>query len=230
MAARLVLAAVSIIVLASAADAAFATVTEYTDQTAFNAAISNSTSFNFDGLVPPGTLSFGDVTLGDLSFTASGLSIPMVIGSNGSFFGGSPFFTAFALAPGGDPSVLLCTLAGSTALGFTYGDLDLSGGLPLTVTLSTGDSFNLTTPPNPAVDTGFVGFVSNTPITSVTFSDYSEGFAVLQVAQSGATGVPEPGTFALLAAGLLSLAVFRPRRALQVERAHGVRQPPITGE
>lgn len=216
MAGRLALGAVSIIVLASAAGAASATVTEYTDQTAFNAAISNSTSFNFDGLIPPGTLSFGDVTVGDLSFTAGGANIPLVVGSNSSFFGGSPFFTAFSQTPGIDPSELLCTLAGSLALGFTYGDLDLIGGLPLTVTLSTGDSFNLTTPPYPSVDTGFVGFVSDTPITSVTFSDYSEGFAVLQVDQSGAAGVPEPGSFALLAAGLLSLAVFGRRRAVHI--------------
>lgn len=226
MAARQLSAALRISVLASlvsAAGVASATVTEYTDQTAFNAAISHSTSFNFDGLIPPNSVSFGDVTVGDVAFTAGGLSIPTVVGSDSPLFGGSPFFFAYSETPGIDPSVLLATTAGSTALGFTYGDLDLSGGVPLTVTLSTGDSFNLTTPPNPAIDTGFVGFVSNTPITSVTFSDYSEGFAVLQV-EPGAAGVPEPGTFALLAAGLLSLAVFRPRRALRQARSSLIRR------
>lgn len=220
MAARLLSAAVSISVLVSlvsAAGVASASVTEYTDQTAFNAAISHSTSFNFDGLIPPNTVSFGDVTVGDLAFTAGGLSIPTVVGSDSPLFGGSPFFFAYSETPGIDPSEVQLTLSGSKALGFTYGDLDLSGGQPLTVTLSTGESFNLTTPPNPGIGTGFVGFVSNTPITSVSFSDDSEGLALLQV--DNAAGVPEPGTFALLAAGLLSLALFRPRRALRQARS-----------
>ncbi|HEY2340095.1 MAG TPA: hypothetical protein VGH75_06185 [Steroidobacteraceae bacterium] len=63
---RLALAAVGVLVLASAAGEASATVTEYTNQTAYSAATSGSTTFNFDGVTPPGTVSLGDVTLGDL--------------------------------------------------------------------------------------------------------------------------------------------------------------------
>lgn len=217
MAARPVSAAVSIIVLALAADTASATVTEYTDPTTYSAATSNSTTFTFDGLTAPGLPSFGDVTVGDLSFT--GLDLPIVIGSGSSLFGGASLFTAFSLAPGIDPSEVLCTLPGSTAIGFTYGDLGLSGGLPFTVTLSTGEVFSLSTPPVPGVDTGFVGFVSNTPITSVTFSDDGD-FALLQVDKSSprAVGAPEPAPVALMAVGLLSLAMLGRRRVVRVER------------
>jgi hypothetical protein len=217
MAARLVSAAVTIFILASAADTASATVTEYTDQTAFNTAISNSTTFTFDGLTAPGTVSFGPVTFGGLVFSGDdSSSFPYVVGSGSPYYGGSAFFTSLSSTPGIDE--MLCYSLGSTAIGFIYGDFVDGGGQPLTVTLSTGDSFLLSTPANPGSDTGFVGFVSNTPITSVTFSDNGQGFDLLQVDESPARGVPEPAPFELLAAGLLSLVVLGRRRALRLER------------
>jgi len=227
MAPRLAPAAVGIIVLAFAAGEASATVTEYTNPTAYGAATSSSATFTFDGLTPPGTISFGNVTVGGLSFTGGGLDFPIVVGSGFSFFGGSPFFTAVSPAPGIDASEVLCTLSGSTAIGFIYGDLAEGGGLPFSVTLSTGDRFDLSTPRNPGFDTGFVGFVSDIPITSVTFSDDdSQGFAVLQVDKSSArtAGVPEPAPLALLATGLLCLAVLARRRTVKVERVIRVLQ------
>jgi hypothetical protein len=221
MAARLAPAAVGLIVLVSAAGAASATVTEYTDQTDFSAATSGLTHFNFDGLTPPGTVSLGDVTVGDLSFTGSILNVPIVVGSGTPFYGGMPFFTSLSVIPGIDEADVLCTLSGSRAIGFIYGDFADGGGLPFTVTLSTGESFTLTTPLNPGSDTGFVGFVSDTPITSVTFSNDGVGFDLLQVDNSStrAVGAPEPAPLALMAMGLLCLAVLARRRMAEVERA-----------
>ncbi|HEY2341254.1 MAG TPA: hypothetical protein VGH75_12035, partial [Steroidobacteraceae bacterium] len=80
-----------------------------------------------------------------------------------------------------DAAEVLCTLSGSRAIGFIYGDFADGGGLPFTVTLSSGDSFELSTPPNPGLDTGFIGFVSDTPITSINFRNDGVGFDVLQV-------------------------------------------------
>jgi hypothetical protein len=220
MAPRLAPAAVGIIVLAFTAGEASATVTEYTNQTAYSAATSNSTTFTFDGLTPPGTVSFGDVTVGDLSFSGS---LPFVVGAHLFAYGGAPFFTSLSPMPGIDPSEALCTLSGSTAIGFIYGDFADGGGLPFTVTLSTGDSFELSTPLNPGSDSGFVGFVSDTPITSVAFSDDGQAFDLLQVDKSSArtAGVPEPAPFALLATGLLFLAVGARRRTVKIERGSG---------
>jgi len=226
MAPRLAPAAVGTIVLAFAAAEASATVTEYTDQTAYSAATSNSTSFAFDGLTPPLTVSLGDVTVGDLSFTGSSFNFPIVVGSGTPFYGGSAFLTSLSATPGIDAAEVLCTLSGSTAIGFIYGDFADDGGLPFRVTLSTGDSFELSTPASPGSDTGFVGFVSDTPITSVTFSDDGQAFDLLQVDKSSArtAGVPEPAPLALLATGLLSLAVLARRRTVKVERVIRVLQ------
>jgi hypothetical protein len=212
MAPRLTPAAIGIIVLALAASETSATVTEYTDPTTYSVATSNSTTFTFDGLTAPGTVSFGPVTFGGLVLAGDdSSSYPFVVGSGSPFYGGTAFFTSSSSTPGFDE--LLCYSLGSRAIGFIYGDFVDAGGQPFTVTLSTGDSFELSTPANPGSDIGFVGFVSDTPITSVTFSDNGQGFDLLQVDASPARGVPEPAPFELLAAGLLSLAVLGCRRA-----------------
>jgi hypothetical protein len=205
------------LVLATAAGQASATLTEYTDQTAYGAATSHSHTFNFDGVTPPGSASLGDVTLGGVSFDAT---IPITIGSGTPFYSGSAFFTSLSPNPGIDAAEVLCTLAGSNAIGFIYGDFADGGEQPFTVTLSTGDSFVLNTPFSPGIDTGFIGFVSDTPITSISFrNDGGVGFDVLQVVSSsaGAAGVPEPAPLGLMATGLLALAVLARRRTVRVE-------------
>ena len=171
---------------------------------------------SFDGLTPPGTVSFGGVTLGDLSFTGSDFNIPAVVGSGSPYHGGSAFFTSLSPAPGIFEAEVLCTLAGSKAIGFIYGDFADEGELPFTVRLSTGDSFELSTSGNPG-RVGFVGFVSDTAITSVTFSDDGEAVDLLQVVKTRAAGVPEPAPLGLMATGLLALAVLSRRRAVKVE-------------
>jgi PEP-CTERM motif-containing protein len=214
MAPRLAPAALSLTLLACAAGAASATVIEYTDPTAFGSVTSNATTFTFDGLTPPGTVSLGAVTVGGLSISGSSANLPLVVGSGSPFYGGNAFFTSLSPDPGVDAAEVLCTLAGATALGFVYGDFADGGALPFTVTLSSGDTFTLTTPANPGLDTGFVGFVSDTLITSVTFSNDGVGFDLLQVetASGSSVGAPEPATLALMATGMLCLAVLGRRR------------------
>jgi len=217
---RLALTAIGLTVLAFAAGDALGKVTEYTDQTAYSAATSHSTTITFDGLTPPGSVSLGNVTVGDLSFAGTGFDFPFLFGSGTPFYGGTAFFSSLSSVPGIDAAEVLCTLSGSTAVGFLYGDFSDGGGLPFAVTLSTGDSFELSTPPTPGSDIGFVGFVSDTPITSVTFSDDGQGFDLLQVDRSSAraAGVPEPAAFALMATGLLYLTLLTRRRTVKVAR------------
>src|ERR1700682_4375421 len=204
--------ALGLVVVAFNAPLVSASTTEYTDVLSFDAAVLPPSNYNFEGIAPIGSFSPGDVTVGGATFTAGG-GFDYVIDSTAPFANyGASFFSGQSGNPGVDPSEVVCTLSGSTAIGFTYGD-NADAALAFTVTLSTGDSFALTTPLNNGVDTGFVGFVSDTPITSVTFADNGSSFDVINFAESApATSVPEPGTLALMATGLLGMALLGRRR------------------
>ena len=206
-----------IVVLALNAPLALASTTIYTDVLSFNAAVLPPSNYNFEGIAPAGFSYSGDAAVGGVTFTTN-------ISSNNEFVLDAGFanynasFFSGQSVNGVDPSEVVCTLSGMTAIGFTYGDYSDSGGTPFTVTLSTGESFALNTPLNAGYDTGFVGFVSEAPITSVAFADNGSGFDVINFSQSSsATSVPEPGTLALMATGLLGTALLGRRRRMTVE-------------
>ena len=222
MESKLARLALGLVVVAFNAPLVSASTTEYTDVLSFDAAVLPPSNYNFEGIAPAGSFSPGDVTVGGATFTAGGGFDYVVDGTVPGTFGanyGASFFSGQSGNPGVDPSEVVCTLAGVTALGFTYGDY-ADAALAFTVTLSTGDSFALTTPLNNGVDTGFVGFVSDTPITSVTFADNGSAFDVINFSESApATSVPEPGTLALMATGLLGMALLGRRRRMTLEAA-----------
>jgi hypothetical protein len=203
-------------VLAFNAQLASAHVTEYTDQASFDAAASGLDNFNFQGIAPNNTAVFGDVNVGGVTFSAGSGSdwvINPTGGPNPPLYGGASFFSATTADDG--PSQVVCTLSRATSLGFTFGDY-VEPAIPLTVTLSGGESFTLTTPSNAGFDTGFVGFVSSTPITKVTFADQGTALDIVNF-QASAASVPEPGTLALMATGLLGTALLGRRRRITVE-------------
>jgi hypothetical protein len=209
------------LLLVFTASLASAQVTEYTDQTAFDAAAANVSSFGFESVAPPGFLGFGGVSVGGIDFAGSATNIPIAIGTGAEpVYGGAAFFTSVSQNPGIDSAEVVCTLSGSNAIGFTYGDVADAGAQPFTVSLSTGDGFSLLTPPT-GQDTGFVGFTSTAPITSIVFSDNGQEFDVIQFETSspGAVGVPEPGPLVLLATGLLALTLVPRSLKARVARA-----------
>jgi hypothetical protein len=205
-----------IVVLAFNAPLASASTTEYTDVSSFNAAVLPPSTYNFEGIAPSGSTLSVDVTVGGATFTTdTSVNNEFVIDGGAGFgFYNASFFSGQSANYGVDPSEVVCTLSGTTAIGFTYGDYSDSGGTPFTVTLSTGDSFVLNTPLNAGYDTGFVGFVSDAPITGVTFTDNGGGFDVINFSES--TSVPEPGTLALMTTGLLGMALLGRRRRMTV--------------
>jgi hypothetical protein len=98
--------------------------------------------------------------------------------------------------------------SGVNAIGFTYGSY-INSSAPFTVTLSTGDSFNLFTPIAPGYDTGFVGFTSDVPLTKVTFAE--NGYAMDITEFVVATPVPLPPSLLLFVPGLVGLVTVRRR-------------------
>ncbi len=191
-----------------AGSAAMASTVEYTSATSFDAAVSGLTSYNFDAVAPPGqsTYEASPVSVGGVSFTSPGLGF-LIAGDaviSGDQYGKSIF------SGQGSTSTVTAALAGVTALDFYYGSYTTAAE-PITVTLNTGASFQLTTPAQAGVVTNFIGFTSTTPITRITFTGQGDSVDVTQFGVGTAAGsdpppaVPLPSTAWLLLGGMVAL-------------------------
>ena len=200
---------------------ASATVTEFTSMAAFNAAVSGETTYNFEGIAPAGgyiNVPSGGITVGGVTFSDNYPGNNAYVIDANAFYAnyGASFFSGQS-NEGGDTAYVNATLlSGVTAIGFSYGSY-LDPSLPFTVTLSTGDIFNLLLPTTRGIDTDFVGFTSDTPITSVLFTLPGRVLAmdITQFEVGSAAPVPEPSTFLLIGAGLGGLALLKRRTRKQ---------------
>jgi hypothetical protein len=208
---RLAFAALFLIYLAAPA---FAAVTEYTDLKSFNTAVSGTATYDFNNIAPPGEIAFfATPILGGVTFSGVDGQMYGVVDvgvSNGDGYGTS-FFTG-QTTNSSDPSYVIATTTGVRAIGFTYGTY-IGSLVPFTVTLSSGDVFTLTTPyvsDNYSGVTGFVGFVSDAPITSVMFVEQGGSMDITQLTVGPATApVPVPAALLLFGPGLVGIAAMR---------------------
>ncbi|WP_293906841.1 PEPxxWA-CTERM sorting domain-containing protein [Phenylobacterium sp.] len=215
-------AAAGVIAMASPATAA---VVQYNSEAAFDAAASGLTTFGFTSLsgTPPGfDVESNPVTFNGFTFkndvtpanvADGGSPIIFVIDSAATMNYGKDFLAFQNTDVGMSGSI---ASAGVTAFGFNFGSYVNIGSLA-TLTLSTGDSFVIT----PTDTAQFIGFLSDAPITSVSFAyPGSYSFDIISVSSNlapAAGGVPEPASWALMILGFGGVgSLIRRRRGLSI--------------
>jgi len=191
-------------------------VIEFTDRAAWLAAAGAVTNIDFEGSAPPGgsTAFTGPVTFSGVQFSApfiggggiaelavsAGLDYVNAWGSGDKLQAGLGVEFDISL-PAGVEAVGSDIMITSTFIFGTNGSY--------TATLSTGDQFTnifSSGPPNRS----FVGFVSTTPISSITLVS-SPSLAMIDNFAFTAVTVPEPGSLALFVAGIITLLLVARR-------------------
>ena len=198
------------LLLGVTASGAQATVISYSTAAAFDAATTGLTSYSIPS--PASCCSQHvepSIAIGPITFGASNL----ILFDDGGYGVGQNYLD-------GDTSDLTGSLSGATALSFQLGtyygadsvDISVNGVFVTTVTESAGHPSSL-----------FIGFTDTVPITDVTFHNQSNdgtifseidvlNFAVGRSTVVDSLSVPEPGSLAIISAGLLGLAGLRRRR------------------
>jgi hypothetical protein len=192
--------------LLCASAAANATITVYTSASAFNAAVSNQATDTFDDL-PTGLLS-------DTLLRPAGAYQYTVSSPGGLWGAGVPGDTWLSSNVRNDAITFSGFTGGVSAFGGNFFGSDLSGayapGSDLVLTAS--DGFTLTYSLNGATQSSFLGFVSDTPLGSVTLQS-ADGSESWSTANNVVLAVPEPATYGMLLAGLgFMMAMMRRRR------------------
>lgn len=188
--------------------------TIYTSQAAFNAAAAGSTTYSIPAPVNAATNNTNEIvsnpyTIGPLTF-GGGYEVDLW---NDRYYGvGQTYLGDFT-------QTATVTLDGADGLGFTIGSFDGPESVAITVNGSLIDTISLNQEPNST----FFGVISDTPITSIDFTQSLAAFqppsAEFDVLNFSATPTvvsrtPEASTWVFLCTGMVLLAVGR-RRFLQ---------------
>ena len=197
--------------LLATAGAAQAAITVFTSQAAFNAATASPGTDTFAGFSIVGS------TPSPITRTAGIYTYSADAGPAGSFFGGgttaNPFLSTntatdtvsfFGFSPG-------VVGFGGNFFGSNVSGLFAAGDMTVTATDSSG---TVTQTIVGATQAGFLGFVSSSAILSATLSSVqpTTGFLWPSVDNLVLSVVPEPGTYAMMLAGLGVLGFMARRR------------------
>jgi len=181
--------------------ASAATVTTFTSESSWEAAVSSFVTEPFDGPLQ----SFTGVTT---DVGAIGLTRGMLTGSVWNDGG-----------PSGNENTTFSYVPGPFFGAGAFFDTSVNGeGNGVTVTLNlTGGGTQVITP-DPAIlglDNAFFGFTSDVSIDSFTLTSNSETFDMDNLEFGGIRGAPtpEPATFSLIGIGIAGLAVLRKKLA-----------------
>jgi hypothetical protein len=190
--------------LLCASAAANATITVYTSESAFNAAVVNAATDNFD-----------DLALGPLSDTVlrpAGAYQYTVSAPGGLWGAGVPGDTWLSTNVRSDAITFSNFTGNVSAFGGNFFGTDIDGAyVPNgTLTLSAIDGFTLSYTLNDATQSSFLGFVSDSPLGAVTLTASPDG-DYWPTANNVVLAVPEPATYGMLLAGLGFVLVMRRR-------------------
>jgi hypothetical protein len=198
----------------------------YTNKAAFDAAVTGLQTVTFQGIAPSPTGFTGFFTPPGLTVSGVNFNIANALPGDALNVTGKDFYLASAgvaypadfLIPSVSPqgrvgTQLAITLPnGATAIGLDYGSFN---GTPFTFTLSTGDSFTTTPVTFFNGQESFLGFISTSPITSLTISvpgPSANEAIVLGDISFGTAVIPEPSTLALFTFAVTGLACRWRRR------------------
>lgn len=201
---------IRVIVLAAAVGFAARADVLYSSQAAFAAATSNPSVIGFNGILAPGQSfsNFNPLIVDGINFSTpnSGTSVNVTTADYyGPGFNYPADFIVNSANPG-DNELDVVFAAPTNAFALNFGGFG-GGGLGR-ITLSDGTVFN--DPSLPSVgNTAFVGFVTNTPVTSFSFVASNDAWVVEDLTL--ATTVPEPASWVFLVIGTTVLLATRRR-------------------
>jgi hypothetical protein len=194
------------------ASQAHASTITYSNEGAFQAASASLTTIDFNGIAAPGDFQAyggGPLVLSGVTITGNNSMFVIDPALYGSSYAGGGFLNSDYSTP----NVLTFADGSQTAVGFNFGGL--FGPTNFVVTLSTGDSFNISssTSITGTNSLDFFGVISSIPFTSFTVTmDDAPNYNAIDNLQFGIAAVPEPATLTLFGFGLAGLRLYRRRQ------------------